>query len=122
MADWKEIRAGMGRAANKAWKKTGELADTASMHIKLKTLEAKRNEQYELLGKLTYRQLKTGESQAERIAPIIEELDAVRDKIRVLASEIEKAKREREAQKAQKDDTVKGESEKRENETTEDAQ
>ena len=45
MADWKKIRKKVGHATNKAIEKTGELADMASMHVKLKTLEAKRKEQ-----------------------------------------------------------------------------
>ena len=100
MANWKEFRASVGRAANKAWIKTEEFADHASMQVKLKTLEAKRNAQYELLGKLTYRQIKSGESQAEQIAPVIEEIDTLREKARVLLAEIEAAKKAKEEKKA----------------------
>jgi len=103
MADWKKIRNNVSKATNKAIEKTGELADMASMHVRLKTLEAKRKEQYAVLGKLTYRQLKNGESQAEKIAPVIEELDALQEKIRAVLAEIEIAK----AQKAAKAQTSK---------------
>lgn len=97
MADWKKIRKNVTKATNKAIEKTGELADMASMHVKLKTLEAKRKEQYALLGKLTYRQIKHGESQAEKIAPVIEELDALQDKIRSVLTDIETAKTQKQA-------------------------
>ena len=107
MADWKKIRKKVGHATNVAIEKTGELADMASLHVKLKTLEAKRKEQYAKLGKLTYRQLKSGESQAEKIAPVVEELDALHDKICAVVADIEVAKQQRvakaEAQKAQKE-------------------
>ncbi len=95
MADWEKIRKNLGDAAEKAKKKTGELAEDASMQIKLKSLESKRNALYEQLGRLTYRQLKTGESQAEKIAQTIENLDEVRAKHRAQAVLIEKTKRER---------------------------
>lgn len=103
MADWNRIKSTVGRTANKAVEKTEELVDMASMNLKLKALEAKRKEQYAQLGKWTYRQIKSGESQAEKIAPIIEELDALRDKLNELIAEIETAKKQREDKKAQKD-------------------
>ncbi len=101
MADWKKIRESVGRAAEKAIQKTGEVADMASMHVKLKSYEAKRNAKYQELGKLTYRQLKSGESQAEKIAPVVESLDELAEKIRAMIAEIEEAKREREAKRAE---------------------
>ena len=71
--------------ANNAIKETGEAADLAALHIKLKALESKRDDEYEMLGRLTYRQLKTGVSQAERIAPVIENLDKIRSKKNISA-------------------------------------
>ena len=102
MADWKEIRTNAKKTANKAIKKTGEIADVASMHIRLKALEAKRDAQYKQLGKLTYRQMKTGESLVGQIAPVIEKLDELRDKIKALVAEIEAEKATRKAKKAEK--------------------
>ena len=95
MANWNQIKKNLGDAAQKAKKRTGELMDDASMQIKLKTLESKRDQLYEQLGRLTYRQLKTGESQAEKIASTIEGLDDVRAKHREQAELIAKVKRER---------------------------
>ena len=95
MADWNQIKKNIGTAAQKAKKKTGELVDDASMQIRLKALETKRNHLYEQLGRLTYRQLKTGESQAEGIASTIEALDDVRAKHRAQVELIAKTKRER---------------------------
>ncbi len=102
MADWKEIRTSAKKTADKAIKKTGELADVASMHIRLKALEAKRDAQYKQLGKLTYRQMKTGESLVGQIAPVIEKLDELREKIKALVTEIEAEKAARKAKKAEK--------------------
>ena len=95
MADWNKIRTNLGKAAKKAVQKTGEIVDDTSMQIKLKSLESKRNKLYEELGRLTYRQLKTEESQAERIAQTIESLDEIREKIRAQMEEIETLKKER---------------------------
>ena len=99
MADWKKIRATMGHAASTAAKKTGEVADLTSMRLKLKLLQGKRDEQYKQLGKLTYRQLKSGESQAEKIAPVVEELDELCVKMQVLVDDIARAKAQYAAEK-----------------------
>ena len=99
MANWNEIRESAKRTATKAIHKTSELVDVASMQIKLKSLESKRNTQYQLLGKLTYRQLKSGESQAEKIAPVVAELDSLLEQIRTQVAEIEAAKKAREEKK-----------------------
>lgn len=96
MASWNEIKTNVGRAANKTVKKAGELADVASMHFKLKTTKAKINDRYEKLGRLTYKQLKTEISQAEAIAEVISELDALREEVRALKEKIEELKKERE--------------------------
>ena len=106
MANWNELRTTAKKTANKAIQKTGELADIAGMHIRLKALEAKRDAQYKQLGKLTYRQMKTGEPLAGQIAPIIEKLDELRERIRLLVAEIEA---EKAARKAKKEESAKEE-------------
>ena len=99
MANWKKIRTTVGHAATTAAKKTGEVADLTAMRLKLKMLQAKRDEQYKQLGKLTYRQLKSGESQAEKIAPVVEELDELAVKMQVLVNDIARAKEQYAAKK-----------------------
>ena len=100
MAHWNDIKNSAKKLARKAIKETGEAADLASLHIKLKALEAKRNKEYENLGRLTYRQLKTGISQAERIAPIINNIDTIREKIRGLNEDIDAVRLAREERRA----------------------
>ena len=95
MANWNDIKAGVERAANKTIKKAGELADTASLHFKLKTLKVKQSEKFEKLGKLTYKQLKTDNSYAEAISDVIAEIDSLREKIKELKEKIEAAKAEK---------------------------
>ena len=95
MANWEDIKASVSRATNKTIKKAGELADTASLHFKLKTLKVKQSEKFEKLGKLTYKQLKTDNSYAEAISELIAEIDALREEIKALKEKIEAAKAER---------------------------
>lgn len=96
MANWNDIKLNVSRAANKTFKKAGELADTASLHLKLKTLNAKLNDRFEVLGKLTYKQLKFDTSHAEEISKVIAEIDELREQIKELKEKIEQAKQERE--------------------------
>jgi flagellar biosynthesis component FlhA len=112
MADWEKIRKNVGSATKKAAKKTGELMDDASMRLKLKSLETKRNKQYEQLGRLTYRQLKTEECLTEEIAKVIETLDDVREKLKAQTELIEKtrkARTEKKAEEAQENDEANAE-------------
>lgn len=92
---WSSVRTSVGRIAGKAIHKTGEVADTASLYVKLKAAEAKLDGYYTALGRLTFKQLESGESQAEKIAPVVEHIRASQKKIRELRRQIEldKAKR-----------------------------
>lgn len=102
MANWGEIRTNVGHAASEAAKKTEEIAQTASMHVKLARLMSKRDEQFEKLGKLTYKQLKTEESYAEQIAAIISQIDTLSSQIVKQKAKIEQAKAQKAAEKAAK--------------------
>ena len=102
MANWDKIKGNVKGAANKAIKTTGELADSASMQIKLKTLESKRDKQYKELGRLTYRQIKTGESHAGEISKVIEKLDQIREEIKAQNQAIDDTKKAKAEAKAKK--------------------
>ncbi len=106
MANWENIKSGVSRAANTTIKKTGELAENASMHMKLARLMSKRDEKFEKLGKLTYIQLKTNESRAEEIAAIISQIDSLGVQIVKQKAKIEKAKAQKAQSKAQADEDV----------------
>jgi len=107
MANWKQVRYGVGRATGKAIQKTGEIADMASLYLKLKNLNLQLNERYETLGKLTYKQLKTETSQAEKIAEVIKDIDQLREQVcvqkdRILALKAERAAAKEAAKEAAK--------------------
>lgn len=102
MANWDEFCTQVGKVANKAVKKTEELADSASKYVKLKALDSKLDSKYEKLGRLTYKQLKSGTSEAEEIAKIIEDVDSLRIRRKELYDEIEADKKRRAEEKSAK--------------------
>ncbi len=103
MAKWDEIYQTVESTAYKAIRKTGEIADTASVHIKLKAISAKLNLKYAELGKLTYKQIKTEKTLAAEITGIISEIDSLRADAKALRDKLEKAKEERQRAKAADD-------------------
>ena len=103
MANWNEIRTQAGKTANKAIKKTGELADMAKKYMKLKIYDAKLSSHYEALGRLTYKQIKNDEQMAEKIAESIEKIDKLRAERKALNDEIEADKKRKAAEKKSKE-------------------
>jgi hypothetical protein len=96
MSEFKGLGKKLGKTAAKAIKKTEEVADIAVKYVKLRSIDAKLDERYEVLGKLTYKQIKNGESYAERIAAVMEEIDVLREKRAAIVAEIEEAKKAKE--------------------------
>lgn len=89
--------------AGKAVKKTGEFADLAAKYVRLHSMDSKLDDRYEMLGRLTYKQLKTGESQAEKIAAYIESIDKIRADRKALQAEIDAEKAKREVERSLED-------------------
>ena len=94
MASWNELREDVSSLANKAIKKTEELADSASLRIKVKVTETKLKGAYEKLGRLTYKQLRSGISQAEKISEAIATIDSLRDELTSYKVRLEKTNKE----------------------------
>lgn len=93
MSKWSDFCTTVGKYANRAVKKTEELADTASVHIKLKNLEVKLCEEYEKLGRLAYKKLKDESwSGAEEIAACLETIDGMYARQNELKAELEAIK------------------------------
>ena len=97
MSSWNEFCADARRFANKAAKKTEELAHTASLRLKLEGVKNKLSAHFEKLGRLTYKQLKSGESQAEKISKVIETIDELYENEKELQKQLDQAK-EKEAE------------------------
>ena len=95
MAKYDTIRTGVGKMAGKALKGTEAAAGLTMLYVRLKTAEAQLDGYFTALGKLTFKQLETGESQAEKIATTLECIREKRQKVRALRNKIavERAKR-----------------------------
>ena len=92
------------KTATKVAKKTGEAADIAVKYIKLQKIDSKLSDRYEVLGRLTYKQLKTGESYAEKIALYMDSIDKLRADRKALSDEIEADKARRRAKNSENDE------------------
>ncbi len=81
MSKWNDIGRGVRRAASKAVSKTGDLTDTASLHIKLARKEANLADLYEQFGRVAYQKVKAGSSADHKMKILIEKIDIVRAEI-----------------------------------------
>ncbi len=92
MSSWNEFCSDARRFANKAVKKTEELAHSASLRLKLEGIKNKLSAQYEKLGRLTYKQLKSGESQAEKISEVISDIDELYENKKEIQKQLDETK------------------------------
>ena len=102
MSNWNDIRKQAGKTANKAIKRTGELAENAKKYMKLRVLDAKLSAHYEALGRLTYKQIKNSEQLEEKISESIESIEKLRTERKALNDEIEADKKIRAEEKKEK--------------------
>ena len=93
------------KTAVKVVKKTGEAADMAAKYIKLQKIDSKLSDRYEVLGRLTYKQINTGESYAEKIALYIDSIDKLRADRKALNDEIAAEKAKRNAEDTEDEET-----------------
>ena len=84
MANWKDIRKSVRKAASKAVSKTGDLSDTASLHVRLARKEALLEDLYEKFGRVAYQKIKTGANVDHQIKVLIEKIDIVRSEIHAI--------------------------------------
>ena len=77
------------RTVGKITDRAGELVDSATAAVKIKTLEMRIDEQYENLGRVIYRDLHTEESLEEEKLRIIAAIDALFDRVAELKGEVE---------------------------------
>ena len=87
--------------ATKTANKIEEMGDQASRAVKIKALEIRIDEQYELLGALVYRDLHTEESLEDEKLQIIAVIDGLFDELAVLKGEAEPAPAESDEAPAQ---------------------
>lgn len=96
------------RVASKAISKTGDISDTASLHIKLARKEADLSELYEQFGRVAYQKMKVGSNVDRKMKILVEKIDVVRAEIYSIKSEITKkrALRDLEFRNAQEVETA----------------
>ena len=102
MASWEKIKTQIGKVTNKVVAKTGEVADTASKHVKLKAIEGNLSEKYEFLGRLAYKHTKGKEISEDKVNAIVAEIDSLIVDKKNLKAEIEADKARREAERQAK--------------------
>lgn len=87
------------KATKKAANTTMELADIASLNLKLQGQSVKLSEKYEKLGKLSYDKLANEADNAEKIAAVVEEIGKMIEAIENTKAEIKAKKAARKAKK-----------------------
>ncbi len=97
--NWNELREGAERVIDKLSAEAVRLGDAASMKLKLEACRGRLNNEYAILGKLTYAKLKGGKDNAEQIAASIKRITELRLAEKEILRDIEEAKAEKEAQK-----------------------
>ena len=90
---WKEFCAGINKVANKAAVKIEELSDSASLYVKVKSLEVKLCEAYEKLGRLYYAQLDGEIGKADDIDECVKTIDRLKNEIHEMNVQIEQNKK-----------------------------
>ncbi|MBE6577073.1 MAG: hypothetical protein E7653_02925 [Ruminococcaceae bacterium] len=99
MGNWQKFRTSISTVAGKTIRKTEEVAETATLHMKLSSLRKSRDKLFMRLGRYTYKQLKTGASQAETISKIVSDLDKTNSAITKQKALIEEHQAEKERRK-----------------------
>lgn len=99
MSKWREFRRGVRKVASKAVSKTGDLSDTASLHVKLARKEALLADLYEQFGRVAYQKIKTNAEVDHKIKVLIEKIDVIRAEIYSLNRAIEQKKASKETEK-----------------------
>lgn len=96
MSTWREIRRGIRKVASKAVSKTGDITDTASLHVKLARKEALLADFYEQFGRVMYQKVKTGADVERKAKILLEKIDVIRAEIYAIKHAIEEKRIERE--------------------------
>jgi hypothetical protein len=97
--NWNELREGAERVIDKISAEAVRLGDAASMKLKLEACRGRLNNEYALLGKLTYAKLNGGKDNAEQIDAAIKRITDLRLAEKEILRDIEEAKAEKEAAK-----------------------
>lgn len=92
MSNLGEFGRSFKRIAGKAVVKTGDITDTASLHVKLVRKQAGLADLYEQYGRVAYQKEKTGANVDRKMKILMEKIDVVRAEIYSLKKAIEDKK------------------------------
>ena len=110
MANWNDIKSKINKTASKVAAKTTEVADTATKHVKLKSLDGKIASKYEDLGRYYYKQLKSEQTQEEKISELVADIEKLLADRKALREEIDADKARRAEEKKAREEAKKEES------------
>ena len=92
MSNFGEFGRSLRKVAGKAVIKTGDITDTASIHVKLVRTQASLAELYEQYGRVAYQKAKTGSNVDRKMKILMEKIDVVRAEIYSLKKILEDKK------------------------------
>ena len=124
MSKWNEIKKSLSVIADKTATKTRELTDVASLKIKIAAKESERDTEYKVLGKLTYKKLKSTDGAdnsalTAHISNTIERLDKIHGELAALIAEEDARRAAKEAEKQAKEEARRAAEQKEEQEQEE---
>ena len=93
------------KATKKAANTTIELADIASLKVKLQGQSVKLSEKFEVLGRLSYDKLANEADNAEKIAAAVAEIEKIKNNMENIKAEIKAKKLARERNRAESSQT-----------------
>ncbi len=109
MANWNDIKNKISKTADKVAAKTSEVADTATKHVKIKAIDGKIAVKYEDLGRYYYKQLKSEQTQEEKMSALVAEIEKLIEDRKALREEIDADKARRAEEKKAREEAQKEE-------------
>ena len=102
MSGWKEFKTSVSRLAQKASRKTEELADSAALRLRLNEARGNLDEAYAGLGRLMYARLRDGGDNTVEIDAVMSRIDTLTQEIAKLEATIEGKKAAKQASREAK--------------------
>ena len=102
MSGWKEFKTSVSRLAQKASRKTEELADSAALRLRLNEARGNLDEAYAGLGRLMYVRLRDGGDNTVEIDAVMSRIDTLTQEIAKLEATIEGKKAAKQASREAK--------------------
>ena len=96
---WNDFKSSVSRLAEKASRKTEDLADTAALRLRLNETRGKLDEAYAGLGRLMYTRLRDGGDNTVEIDAVLSRIDTLTQEIGNLEAKLDAKKAAKQAAK-----------------------